>query len=486
MMSASLLYLVLLAQTPEQSPDPAALIEKMGSASYAEREAAKSLESLGKKALPALRAALKSKDAEVRSRAKATIKKIEGNLLLEATMVCVDFEDAPLEDAVASLSKQSGFEIALGQTMPDEKPRRVTLHEPRPISFWDAIDRLCEASQLGVYPQNLSSASFGGSKGTLVLAHQGGRRGQLSCIYGPFRMSASSLFYQSQIFLGTPAPMFDPLRPGGLGMAGVAKKANRPRLTPIEAGENAGGGAARSTQFQVSIQIVPEPRMTFTQGDSHQLVEAVDDLGNSLMQSAPVGERALLAPAFAPGGFRGTGATAVLTIPLKRPEKPGKTIKKLRGTVQAFVSAPRSNPLVIPIAGAVGKTFQDDDRRVVVNSVDTKSEGRFDVIELTIDDVDELFPDDAVMAGGFGPRRRMMGALRIGPVSGPGSQSPLQVITSTGQSAYCQMSLAGDSGRTILRVTRAPQLGEIKEIRIATLVRAQTQVPFEFHDLPMP
>ncbi len=311
-------------------------------------------------------------------------------------------------------------------------------------------------------------------------------RGQLGSNHGPFHVVALSLFYQSQIFLGTQAPSFDPLRAGGPGLAGIAQKGNRARLAQIEVGENTGEGTARSTQFQVSIQIVPEPRMRFTQGDSHQLVEAVDDLGNSLVPAAALDQRALPTPAVALGALRGIGTAAVLAIPLKRPERPGKIIKKLRGTVEAFVSAPRSNPLVIPIAGAAGKTFEDDDRRVVVNSVDTNGEGRFDVIELTIDDVDELFPEESMPFAGFGARRRTMGALRMGPGPAAGSQAPVQVITSTGQTAYCQMSLAGDSGRMILRVTRMPEMGEIKEIRIATMVRAKTQVPFEFHDLPMP
>ena len=60
MLSAKLIVLVLLGQTPEPKADAAALVEKLGSASYAEREATKSLESLGSKALPALRSALKT------------------------------------------------------------------------------------------------------------------------------------------------------------------------------------------------------------------------------------------------------------------------------------------------------------------------------------------------------------------------------------------------------------------------------------------
>ena len=94
--------------------DAAALIEKLGSASYAEHEATKSLESLGSKALPALRSALKANDLEVRTRAKAMINKIEGNLLVQESMVRLDFKDAALDEIVKSISKQAGVNVALG------------------------------------------------------------------------------------------------------------------------------------------------------------------------------------------------------------------------------------------------------------------------------------------------------------------------------------------------------------------------------------
>jgi hypothetical protein len=37
-----------------------------------------------------------------------------------------------------------------------------------------------------------------------------------------------------------------------------------------------------------------------------------------------------------------------------------------------------------------------------------------------------------------------------------------------------------------LNVNRSPQMGDVKEIRISSIVRARTRVAFEFHDLPMP
>jgi hypothetical protein len=118
MFSATLIVLVLWGQTPDPSPDPAALVEKLGSARYAEREASKSLENLGSKALPALRSSLKSKDPEVRARARAMINKIEGNLLLQESSVRLDFKDASLDQIVKSISKQVGFEVGKGGMAP--------------------------------------------------------------------------------------------------------------------------------------------------------------------------------------------------------------------------------------------------------------------------------------------------------------------------------------------------------------------------------
>ena len=155
---ATLIVLVVLGQTAEPSRDPAALVEKLGSASYAEREATKSLESLGSKALPALRPALKSRDPEIRMRARALINKIEGNLLIQESLVRLDFTDATLDEIVKSLSKQAGFEVGLSpvglapagprRTGTNFGTRRVTLRESQPVPFWKAIDRLCEVGQL--------------------------------------------------------------------------------------------------------------------------------------------------------------------------------------------------------------------------------------------------------------------------------------------------------------------------------------------------
>ncbi len=159
MVSATLVVLVLLGQTPGPTPDAAALVEKLGSASYAEREATKSLESLGSKALPPLRSALKTKDPEVRARARALINRIEGNLLIQESLVRLDFTDTSLDEIVKSIKKQTGLEVGLGPAGPDDARRRITLLEAQPIAFWTAIDRLCENAKLTWHYQYLGAGS---------------------------------------------------------------------------------------------------------------------------------------------------------------------------------------------------------------------------------------------------------------------------------------------------------------------------------------
>ncbi len=505
---APLIVLVVLGQTAEPPRDAAALVEKLGSASYAEREATKSLESLGDKALPALRPALKSKDPEIRMRARALINKIEGNLLIQESLVRLDFKDATLEEIVKSLSKQAGFEVGLspvGLAPAGTRPaggslgtRRVTLLEPQPVPFWKAIDRLCEVGQLTRQYQMIALRGQGAPQPGLVLSYLPDPLVQPGYDHGPFHFTVMSLSYMSQVSFNAPGRMRAQMRPGVRVADGVAnQKGARPPAGapgPGGAGDATVGAAARIVQFQVQLQVVPEPRMSLATAANIQLDEAVDELGHSLLPTEGDGERALRAMGMM--GFA-AGATANLTIRLHRPEAPGKLIKTLRGTVEVSVAAPRSNPLVIPLEGAAGKTFQNDERRVVVNSIDADPMRRQDVIELTIEDVDELFPPEPANGLGLGGRGGMMrpGVGGRGGMMGPGfaprlggdmSGWPIVVRTASGQNAFSQTSIDFDSGRVTLRVTQMPQAGEAKEIRISSVVRATAKVPFEFHNLPMP
>ncbi len=225
--------------------------------------------------------------------------------------------------------------------------------------------------------------------------------------------------------------------------------------------------------------------MAFSQAGNVKVLEAVDELGQSLLPFAPDVERP-----FGPSGMMGAGmmagSMAQLIAPLRRPETPGKQIKTLRGTVDVTVSARRSNAITIPFENAAGKTFRNDDRRVVVNSIAADPMTTRYVVELTIEDVEDLFPADG--AGGVGPGagRGMRGRGVIPIIDGDMSHGPIQILTSTGHYVFYQISIDRDSGRVTLTLPHVTQMVDVKEIQISSIVRAATKIPFEFHDLPMP
>ncbi len=55
------------------------------------------------------------------------------------------------------------------------------------------------------------------------------------------------------------------------------------------------------------------------------------------------------------------GSTLTLQVPLSRPSRPSKTIKRLRGSLAVAVSTRKSDPLVVPMSNASGKSFQNDE-----------------------------------------------------------------------------------------------------------------------------
>ncbi len=236
-----LVVFALLGQTADAPPDPAALIEKLGAASFAEREASKSLENLGGKALPALRGALKSRDAEVRARARAMIDRIEARLLVQETPIRLDFKDAPLDDVLKSISNQAGFQVSLAGRGPmnmGSRTERITLSDPAPTGFWKAVDRVFEAARLGYQAQPGAQVrmmrSAARPQSDLVFAPQAEFSSPPSSDHGPFRVSLMMLSYASQVrFNVAPVPGRPRPASGALPPNAAKKAAARPAPRPL-------------------------------------------------------------------------------------------------------------------------------------------------------------------------------------------------------------------------------------------------------------
>src|SRR5262249_17870915 len=126
----------------------AALVKKLGSGRFAEREKAqKELDKIGVPALEALRKAAQSTDPETARRAGELVAKFEKHALaskvLAAKRVHLKYKDTPLPEAIKDIQKQTGYNIALHDPEGKLKERKVTL-DTGMTTFWQAFDQFCE------------------------------------------------------------------------------------------------------------------------------------------------------------------------------------------------------------------------------------------------------------------------------------------------------------------------------------------------------
>ncbi len=322
MIGANLAVMVLIGQlaAPATSPEVAQLVTQLGASRFAERQAAAaSLERMGGQALAALRTARSSTDPEVRTRATSIIAKIEGTLLTHPAMIQLDFADRPLSEVVKQFSSQAGVRLAL---YPEQaaglQDKRVTVRESLPLPFWKALDRLCDAAQLQYNFAGLHGN--GNSREPVFPLFAGGNRpsGPMADS-GPFRVNLMSLHYERDISFANGAGSGVFVNRGVAGRFPVpVPDGNRP-VQPV-----------LTEQFFAQIQVAAEPRLSVSQSGPIKLLEANDDRGQSLLQmgaNGPVVQRY--------SGYFGLTAASTLhlQIPLKRPEQPGKSIKKLRAVL---------------------------------------------------------------------------------------------------------------------------------------------------------
>ena len=315
MIGANLAMLLLLGQAPSSSPTE--LVEQLGSPRFAERErATEALARLGADALPALRAARDAKDPEVRARAAALVEKTEALLLTQPTLVTLDIKDRPLTEAVEAIGEQAGIKLALTpENSPAWRPR-VTLQESAPLPFWKALDRLCVAGNLQ-YNLGMQGSSRNREPLLTLFAGKEAHAGPISDL-GPFRVQLTNLHFQRDVTFAA--------------------------------------GPRASEQFYMQVQVAAEPRLSVSQNGTVQILEALDDRGQSLM--LPDGGTSATRHSAYFG--MSSGPIVQMQAHLKRPEQPGSTIRKLRGTVPIAVATRKPDPLVVPLTGASGKSFRND------------------------------------------------------------------------------------------------------------------------------
>ena len=325
MIAPPLVLALLLAAPPgaESAPaaaaDPAELAAKLGAPSFADREAATAaLRDLGDAALPALRAAIHAKDAEVRTRAAALAAEIETGRMLRPTRIALHYKDRPLEEILKDFGNQAGVEVIL-QPMGFPNPaqaRRITLEAPGTVPFWTAVDKLTAAAQLQFNPNWIQPTG----RPTFHLMQGYGPMLGRNADGGPFRVTLQSLQHTRSVN-PTPGPADAPV----------------------------------NDMFMAQLFVAAEPRLQLFQAGPARIDEAADDLGHSLM-IPEIGPNSNHQMFFHNNGVRGFNVHAML----KYPERPGKRIKALRGGVPVTVTSRKADPLEVRLAEAAGKTYKVD------------------------------------------------------------------------------------------------------------------------------
>jgi len=456
MIVASLVLAMLCGATPDA--DIAALVDQLGSARYLQRqEASRALERRGREALPALRSARDSKDPEVRARAAALVDKIENMLMVQPTLVRLDFKNAPLPAVVKAVSDRAGINLSL---IPENSPlwesRRVTLTEVQPVPFWAALDALCREGQL---QQNSISQGRGGPRGTVIQLFAGGNSTVPvpSSDSGPFRVNVLGIHYQRDLRFGQNVQVFPGAAPDAPGVAGNRNV---------------------NEQFYVDLQVLAEPRMVLTQNGALKITEAVDENGQSLLVPATGNATVRHSGYF---GYSSGMTSLQIQAHLKYPEKPGRKISRLRGSLPVMVSARKDDALVVNLDGAKGKSFRSEEVTLVVHDVQPDPNQQRTTIDISLSPNNPAVDADGT-AGRFG------NAAMFAGMNNPQNQMEILDANDRPYPQWFPSStrVDNDQARMTLMLMPADGVGPPAKIRYYEMARATTDVPFEFTDVPMP
>jgi hypothetical protein len=447
----SLAIFAVLAGSPTSGPDPTALVARLGSSRFSEREeAAHALEELGRDALPPLRAARSARDPEVRARATNLLDRIESALLVQPTQIQLDFQDRPLPEVVRAIGERTGMAPLLD---PDDLEKlsgiRVSVRSVDPVPYWAAVDRVCAAS--GRLRTSLGPASGGGrtTLPNIILFDpgDGARPPAPASDCGPFRARVLSLHYQRDRLLD--------VAPGVVG--------------DVVSGE----------QFHAQIQVLAEPRLMIRQGSGNvRISEAIDDLGQSLRLSTPslagIPDDGLLEF----NEFNAGGAVQT-SVALRYPEKPGRVIRRLRGVIPVTVAARKPEPLEVPLVGSSGKTFLGGDVSVAIHEL-KKLEPNEPATNLQLTVRSRSGAGLSPSAPGRRPR-----AIRTADFL----EQQIEVVDAQGKPFVLFVQEAtpeGDSVRINLMLVPTEGATTPTMFRYHGLIRSSAEVEFFFKNVPMP
>jgi hypothetical protein len=325
--SAGLAFLVIAATAMAAGPEPTDLVAQLGSAKYAEREAAASaLEKLGAAAFPVLKAARTDPDPEIKNRAEVVLDSIERSMIAKPIRLSFDGRVYTAVELAEILGNSQGvaLEVVQGQELVPPARRTIELSRPTELGFWEVADRLGMTLLWEV-----ESRDFGRQMSqttTTVKLVPKALKPLPTSDFGPFRVVIHGPAHQAREIAG------DEPRPRNLGMG-------------FRNAGNMGIGAAE-TSLVLPMEILAEPRLALRSSGNIRITEAIDDEDQSIAGNL----RGELDPANNLNGERSL-STLKVRLRLKSASSTPLRLKSLKGTIPIEIEARRIEPIVIPIPG---------------------------------------------------------------------------------------------------------------------------------------
>jgi len=481
----ALLTAAVAADTPKAS-EIDRLIGQLGSNSFTEREAAmKELDAIGAPALPGLKQAAKSLDAETRRRAEELITKIEKRQesarWLAPTKVSLRLKEVLLAEAVPLLAKHSGQVIVLGGDLSKLATRKVSL-ELDEVPFWEALDRFCRAAAL------TEAATV---EAPLQVNPPPGRPRPL--LRRPVAMPGQAA---NQIVLVDGKPLEQPTH-----FAGAARlRALPPSTHVLDVPRNPG-------EILLALGLGLEAKLPLQRVLNVHVEKAIDDR-NQKLEALPIPPVAKdpNGPVFI-GNVLGKPQALVSTvgqqqapIRLKAGGQPSGTLKELTGTVRVEVLTP-PEPLITvdDVLKSAGKTINGSNGgTLTVQEVKRDEDGQ---VKLQVELVQ---PADMNGGNPLGGNLQIQGAgqIRVGVVQiggnviagNPGADLGLSLLDAKGQpfqlvsNPIRQWKINNNQVSHELTLHFKPQPGQAEPAKlIHSGVRlAVMEIPFSLKDVPLP
>ena len=446
------------AATPQQIQD---WIRQLGGDDgKASAEAAAALVDVGPPTVAALKPAASGPDDGLARRAAEVIDQIAVAEALTPPRVRRKLQaDASVAEVVAALSNQSGVRVDYTPSRPADPPKKLTLDLDN-IPFWEAIDRLCAAG-------DLTFAIQFGQNGARVQLSDGPRlRREMIADAGPFRLQAMSWTSNRTMILSGKEPT----------------AIDRLSLSLALQGRGDGVAGVGPLSFQ----------------------EAEDDAGQPRLMDQPPG------PFPGPPGFVDPASPLFApfrSVLLKPSDRRGGVLKRLKGVLPVEVTTERRDlATATELDKAPGKTFRGDGVTLIVQSVQSVANGPAGQQAMMVLVSLDGGPDWAYDATSEGFELTDGEGRRIRPAWVNVNHPAVPVRRSPWPAELAVFGAAPEAGFPgavpwAVLALNAPQPGWVASAQFITpdkldLTKAKltfyhyrllrTELPFEFHDLPLP